>query len=413
VFIFSASPSRRASLRRKACKKCRPRKTEGFFKLRDAWPEVRLASVWGKCPPPIVLASLLPEPAGRFRRDACGIDNVAKSDAAYRAWSTEERSMSCKRRSLASLILIVVCLPGTTALAQYPSKYIRIVVPFAAGGAADIIGRALAQSLGKGLGQPVIVEDKPGADGMIAADSVRTSSPDGYTLLLATNTAFSAAPILHKVIPYNAASDFTPVAGIGNFGFFVYVNDAVPAHTLEELLDYARANPGKLAYGTGNSTSIIATARLAQQANVTLLHVPYKGDAPMTVDLIGGRVQMAIASGGLLPHVKDGKLRVLATLLSHRTRLLPDVPTLAEAGLEPLPLESWGGIVGPARMPKEIVERLSRELGRALAQPEVREVLENIAFQPQFSSPEKLGALVVEQIRVWAKLAKDTGITAQ
>jgi tripartite-type tricarboxylate transporter receptor subunit TctC len=322
--------------------------------------------------------------------------------------------MSCKRRSLfASLVLIVVCPLGSTVLAQYPSKYIRLVVPFASGGVTDVIARTLAQSLSQGLEQPVIVEDKPGADGMIAGDAVRSSPPDGYTLLLATNTAFNAALVLHKAVPYNPVSDFTPVSRVGNFGFFVYVNDAVPARTLGQLLDYARANPGKLAYGTGNSTSIIASARLAQQANVTLVHVPYKGDAPLAVDLITGRVQMAVAAGGLLEHVKEGKLRVLATLLPQRTPLLPEVPTLTEAGLEPLPLVPWSGIFGPARMPKEVVERLSRELGRTLAQPEVREVLEKMAFQPQSSSPEELKVLVTEQMQVWTKLGKDAGITPQ
>jgi tripartite-type tricarboxylate transporter receptor subunit TctC len=349
-----------------------------------------------------------------FQRQAGGIDSAAKAGAAYRVASQGERGMSCKRRSLfATLAFIVACLLGGTVLAQYPSRYIRLVVSFAAGGVADAIARALARSLSQGLGQPVIVEDKAGADGMIAADAVKTSPPDGYTLLLATNTAFSAAFVLHKAVPYNPVADFTPVSRVGSFGFFVYVNDAVPARTLGQLLDYARANPGKLAYGTGNSTSIIASARLAQQANVTLLHVPYKGDAPLAVDLIAGRLQMAIAAGGLLQHVKEGKLRVLATLLPQRTPLLPDVPTLTEAGLEPLPLVSWGGIFGPARMPKEVVERLSRELDRTLAQPEVREVLENLAFQPQSSSPEELRGLAAEQMQVWTKLGKDAGITPQ
>src|SRR5262249_24923379 len=150
----------------------------------------------------------------------------------------------------------------------------------------------------------VVVENRAGADGIIAGEAVMKSPPDGYTLLLATNTAFNAAPILHRVVPYNPVTDFTPVGKVGNFGFFVFVNDAVPARNLAQLLDYARANPGKVSYGSGNSTSIIATARLAQQSRVSMVHVPYKGDAPLTMDLLAGRVQMAIATGTLLPHVK-------------------------------------------------------------------------------------------------------------
>lgn len=311
------------------------------------------------------------------------------------------------------VLLIGASLLAGSAFAQYPNKPIRLVVPFPPGGSADVVARSVAQALGQGLGQPVVVENKGGADGMIAGEAVMAAPPDGYTLLLATNTAFNAAPVLHKVVPYNPVADFTPVGKVGNFGFFVFVNDATPARTLAQLLDYARANPGKLAYGSGNSTSIVATARLAQQAKVELVHVPYKGDAPLALDLLAGRVQMAIATGTLLPHVKEGKLRVLATLLPERAALVPEVPTLPEAGAAAIPMTPWAGIFGPARMPREVVDRLARALVRALAQPEVRDQLERVAFQPQSSSPDELAQLLREQLEIWARAAKEAGLNPQ
>jgi tripartite-type tricarboxylate transporter receptor subunit TctC len=314
---------------------------------------------------------------------------------------------------LVQLLLVALALPAGALAQPYPDKPIRLVVPFPPGGSADVVARSVAQAMGRGLGQPVVVENKAGADGIIAGEAVMKSAPDGYTLLLATNTGFNAAPLLHRSVPYNPVADFTPVGKVGNFGFFVFVNDTVPARDLAQLLDYARAHPGKVTYGSGNSTSIIATARLAQQAGVKLVHVPYKGDAPMTLDLLAGRVNMAIATGTLLPHAKDGKLRVLATLLPQRAGLLPDVPTLPEAGAEQMPMTPWAGIFGPAKMPKPIADRLARELTRALAQADVRSQLEAVAFQPQGSSAEELSTLIREQLEIWAKAGKEAGFTPQ
>ena len=314
---------------------------------------------------------------------------------------------------LMRLLLVACALCAATAWAQFPSRPVRLIVPFPPGGSADLIARSVAQAMGQGLGQPIIVENRAGADGMIAGEAVMKAAPDGYTLLFATNTAFNAAPMMHKNVPYDPLVDFTPVGGVGSFGFFVFVHDGVPAKTLSQLFDYARANPGKLAYGSGNSTSIVATARLAQQARVNMVHVPYKGDAPMTLDLLAGRIQVAVATGTLLPHAKDGKLRILATLLPTRAPLLPDVPTLPEAGAGAMAITSWAGLFGPARMPSAVVERLARELTRALTQPDVREQLEKLAFAPQFSSPDELGELLRNQLELWRKAGKEAGIVAQ
>ena len=297
------------------------------------------------------------------------------------------------------------------ATAQYPAKPIRLIVPFPPGGAAELGARIFTHPLSQALGQPIIIETKPGADGAIAADATIKSAPDGYTLFYATNTAFSWLPAVRKTPPYDPLHDFTPVSMIGQFGFFLFSHPSVPAKNLAELLTYIRANPGKLNYGSGNSTSMVATAQLAIQENLQVVHIPYKGDGPLSIDLIGGRVQMAFATPGTLaPQVKEGRLRVLATMLPSRNPLLPDAPTMTEAGLPPIPITPWGGIFGPAKMPKEIAERLSRELIAVLQRTEVREAFGKLAFEPRGSTPEELTTFVKEQGELWRRAIRQAGI---
>jgi len=306
--------------------------------------------------------------------------------------------------------LAAVLLAGA-ASAQYPNKPIRLIVPFPPGGAAELGARIYAQPLGLALGQPVVIETKPGADGAIAAEAAMKAAPDGYTLFYATNTAFSWLPAVRKNPPYDPLADFTPVSLVGQFGFFIFSHPSVPATNIAELLAYIRANPGKLNYGSGNSTSMLATAQLVQQEKLDVVHIPYKGDGPLSVDLLGGRVQFAIATPGTAaPQVREGKLRALATLLPTRNPLLPEAPTFAEAGLHPLSITPWGGVFGPANMPKEIVARLSRELGVVLKRPEVREAFQKLAFEPRSSTPEELTALVKEQGEVWRRVVNEVGI---
>ena len=236
------------------------------------------------------------------------------------------------------------------------------------------------------------------------------AAPDGYTLLYATNTAFNWVPVTKKQPPYDPVADFTPVSLVGHFGFFLFTHPSVPANSVAELLAYARANPGKLNYGTGNAFSQIFTAQLKAVEKIDIVHVPYKGDAPLTIDLLGGRVQMAFATPGTaLPQVKEGKLRALAALFPNRSPLLPEVPTAAEAGLK-LSLTPWGGIFGPARMSPEAVNRLARELGVVLQRPEVREAFGKIAFEARSSTSEELAAFLKGQIDVWRRTAEEVGI---
>jgi tripartite-type tricarboxylate transporter receptor subunit TctC len=311
------------------------------------------------------------------------------------------------RKTLCALLLAL----SFSAWAQYPSKPVRVVVPFGAGSSTDIVMRILAQPLGQALGQPVVVENKPGADGMIAAVEVARAAPDGHTLLIATNSPLSAAPHLKRKLPYDPIGDFTPISFIGRYTFFVVVHPSVPARSLGELIAYARANPGKLNYGTGNTTAIVSTAMFATLAKVDLVHVPYKTEPPAITDLLSGQIHLMFSSySTVAPHIREGKVRALVTTLGNRSPLLPEVPSIVEAGMAKFPIVPWAGLFGPARLPKELVERVNRELTAILKRPEVREQLAKQAFDPEGSSAEALGAYVKEQLEVWGKAIRDAGI---
>lgn len=310
---------------------------------------------------------------------------------------------------------LVACIAAAIAAfsvhAQYPDKPIRLVVPFPPGGAAELGARIYAAPLGQALGQPIIIETKPGADGAIAADFVMKAPPDGYTLFYATNTAFNWVLATRKQPPYDPMRDFTPVSLVGYFGFFLFTHPSVPAKNVAELISYARANPGKLNYGSGNSTSQLFGAQLKKLENLDIVHVPYKGDGPLTIDLVGGRVQLAFATpGSAAPQVKEGKLRALAAMFPNRSSLLPDVPTAREAGLGRMSLTPWGGVFGPKGLPKEVVDRVARELAVVLKRPEVHEAFGKLAFEPKSSTPEELSGILKQQIEAWTSAAREAGI---
>ena len=313
------------------------------------------------------------------------------------------------RKLVAALALGTLC---AGAQAQYPNKPIRLIVPFPPGGAAELGARIFTQPLSQALGQPILIETRPGAEGIIASQAVRQAPADGYTLYYGTATLMSFAPAAKKVPPYDPVNDFTPVSLVGIFGFFVFSHASLPVNTIGDLVAYARANPGKLNYGTGNATSILATAQFAAQHKLDMVHIPYKGDGPLSLDLVGGRVHLAIATPGTLaPQVKEGKLRALATLLPNRNQLLPEAPTMAEAGLAPVTITPWGGLFGPAKMPKEIVDRLARDLAVVLAKPEVRDAFGRLAFEPRSSTPQELSAFVAEQLEAYGRVTRQVGLS--
>ena len=300
---------------------------------------------------------------------------------------------------------------ASAAAAQFPTKPIRAVVPFGAGSSTDIVMRIIAQPLGQALGQPIVVDNKPGADGIIAAVEVMKAAPDGHTIILATNSPLSAAPHLRKSLPYHPIDDFTPISFVGNYTFFIVVHPGVPAKSLGELIEYARGNPGKLNYATGNTTAIVSTAMFATLAKIRMQHIPYKTEPPAVTDILSGQIHLMFSSySTVAPHLREGRLRALVTTLPERSPLIPEVPSIVEAGFPKFPIVPWAGVVGPAKMPKEVVERLNRELNVILKRADVRESLAKQAFAPRGSTAEEMAAYVKEQLEIWGKAIRDAGI---
>jgi tripartite-type tricarboxylate transporter receptor subunit TctC len=314
-------------------------------------------------------------------------------------------------RTLAAAVLTAVLTAPLVATAQFPGKPIRVVVPFPAGSSTDTVTRILANSVSQAVGQPLIVENKAGADGAIAAAEVARAPADGYTLLMATNSPMSAVPALKKNPPYDPVADFTPISDVGRYTFFIVIHPSVPAKTLAEVIDYARANPGKVNYATGNTTGIVSTAFFSAQAKVEMVHVPYKGEPQAVTDLVAGRVQLMFCSSSTsMPHIREGKLRALVTTLPKRSSLLPDVPTIAEAGMPQFSITSWAGLFGPAKMPRDVVERLNAEFGAAMARSDVQAAMERQAFALTPSSPEQLAGFVKEQMESYRRTLQAAGI---
>ncbi len=314
-------------------------------------------------------------------------------------------------RKFVRFFAVVLALPAFCAVADaYPSKPIRIIVPFPGGTTTDSLSRILGQSVSSAFGQPVVVENKAGADGAIGATGVAHSAPDGYTLLIGTNSPMSVVPAMKKS-PYDPVADFTPITDIGRYTFFLYVNAEVPAKSFQELIAYAKANPGKLNYATGNTTGIVSFAQMNAFAGVEMVHVPYKGEPQGITDLVGGRVHLMWATPATgLPHVKGGKLRALVTQLSKRSALLPEVPTIAEAGMPQFTIVSWAGLFGPAKMPRDIVGRLNGEFAAAMNRPDVQAQIDRLGFALNPSTPEQLGVLVKEQMDSYRRILRAAGV---
>ncbi|HEY1289615.1 MAG TPA: tripartite tricarboxylate transporter substrate binding protein [Burkholderiales bacterium] len=308
------------------------------------------------------------------------------------------------------LALALAAISGA-AFAQYPAKPIRFIVGFPPGGSADPTTRIIGQALSEQIGQPVIVDNRPGADSALAAEQMTRIAPDGYTIMFASNSAMTGPVALRKSPPYDPLKDFTPISLVGRATVILYAHPSVPAKTLKEFVDYARANPGKLAYGTGNALSILYNVQLMSATGIEMLHVPYKGEGPLNPDLLAGRVQSSFLSTlSALSNAKEGRLRPLAVLLEKRSPLAPDVPTIAEAGVPQVTVRQWAGVFGPPKLPRPIVERLNKEVNAALKRPEVLEKLQSYGYAAEGSTPEQLFVINRDDLALWKKLVAQARI---
>ncbi|MDX3984231.1 MAG: tripartite tricarboxylate transporter substrate binding protein [Achromobacter sp.] len=298
--------------------------------------------------------------------------------------------------------------------ADYPNKPITLIVPFPAGSGTDAVGRIFGQELSTILGQQIVVENKPGANATIAASYVARAKPDGYTLFVTTNTSHSAAPWLMKNVSYDPVKDFTPIARGGNLPFILVVNPKRPWKNVAELVADAKKNPGRITYASGNSTGIVAGATLADRAKIDILHVPYKGTPQGLTDVVGGQVDFMftdLASG--LPFVQSGQLRALAVSTAERSAIVPDLPSMAEAGVKDFDLNSWNGYFGPAGLPPEVVAKLNAAINKVVANPDVKKRLAGLGFDAFSGTPQDFATFVSEQRDLWGKLIKDAGIQQQ
>jgi tripartite-type tricarboxylate transporter receptor subunit TctC len=325
-------------------------------------------------------------------------------------------SLSTRRlRAVATSALIFAGLASAApAQTAYPNRTITLVLPFAAGSGTDTTTRIISQHLGVALGVGIVIDNKPGANGMIAATYVARAAPDGYTLFVTTNTTHSANPFLLKTLTYDPVKDFAPIARTGDLPFMLVINLDLPVKNVAELVAYGKANPGKLTYASGSSSSIVSGATFAHNAGIDMLHVPYKSSPPALNDVIGGRISMIfidVLTG--LPHVKGNALRALAVTTKERSPLVPELPTMQEAGVPDFDISSWQGSFAPANTPKVIVTRLNAEIRKIVEKPEIKAQLATLGMDAFSGTPEQLSTFVGEQLVLWERLIKNAGIEKQ
>jgi tripartite-type tricarboxylate transporter receptor subunit TctC len=316
-------------------------------------------------------------------------------------------------KKLTFFLVSVVAASFSAALYadDYPSRPITLVAVFGPGSASDTICRIIADKLGPVLGQPVVVEDRPGADGALAALYVHHQPADGYTLLMGTNSPLSADPFIYKGLNYDPIKDFAPITRVGSFTLMLVVNPELPIHSVKELVDYGKANPGHLSFASGNTAGIVGGYTIAKWAEISMLHVPYKTTGPALMDIIAGRVSMMFADfTSAMPHVKAGTVRPLAISRIHRSSLYPDLPTMDEAGIKGFNLDAWAGLVAPSGTPPTVVTKLNGALRKVIDSPDVQAKFKNVGFEGFSSTPEELGAFMKVQLGKWESMVKDAGI---
>jgi len=305
---------------------------------------------------------------------------------------------------------------GTFAQGTYPSRPVSMVVGFAPGGGTDTVARILAKTVGDALGQQIVVENKAGAGGNIATDYVAHAAPDGHTLLLGNVGSLTVAPHLVANLPYDPLRDFAPISMAVVFANVIVVQASLPAQTLPEFVKLAREKPGTITYGSSGigGAGHLAGELLKDAAKIDIVHVPYKGGGPAMQDLLGGQIHAYFAApASVVGHLRSGRARALATTGSKRAQLLPDVPTIAESGYPGYEAMNWYAYVAPAKTPKDIVERLNREIVKALVAPDVVALLHKQGMEPSTSSPEELRRYIAREYETWGRVVKQAGIKAE
>jgi len=330
---------------------------------------------------------------------------------------TQQRAIGRRALAVSAMAALGLCIaPWAAAQEPWPAKPISLVVPFPSGGTTDVLARALADALSKSLGQPVIVESKPGAGATLGADYVAKAKPDGHTLLMGA-VHHTIATSVYKKLPYDFQKDLAPITTVAMVPNVLVVNASLtPAKSVAELIALAKSSPKELAYGSnGNGTAqhLIGT-QFQASTGVNLLHVPYKGSGPLTTDLLGGQVAMSFDTiTPVLQHIKGGKLRALAVTTAKRSAVLPDVPTLEEAGLKGFDIGTWFGVLAPAGTPKEVVAKLNAEMVKIIKSPEFGERMRAIGAEPIGDSSADMAARIREETTKFAKLVKDGKVTIE
>jgi tripartite-type tricarboxylate transporter receptor subunit TctC len=324
-------------------------------------------------------------------------------------------SLSMQRLGAAAAFAVIFAgLPSTaSAQAPYPNRNITLVLPFAAGSGTDTTTRLIGKEVGTALGVSMVIENKAGANGSIAASYVARSAPDGYTLFVTTNTTHSANPYLLKTMSYDPIKDFTPIARTGDLPFMLVIHPDVPANSVAELIALAKKEPGKLSYASGSSSASVSGATFARLAGIDMLHVPYKSSPPALTDVIAGRVSMMfidVPTG--LPHVNAKALKAIAVTTKRPSALLPHLPTM-DATVKGFDITSWQGWLGPANMPKDMVTRLNAEIRKVIERPDIKSQLGERGMEAFSGTPEEFDAFLKEQLVLWEKLIADAGVEKQ
>lgn len=321
------------------------------------------------------------------------------------------RIAGIKTICLVALSLVIVS-PSVTQAQNYPNRPIRMVVPFSPGGAADTPGRMLMHKLSEALGQQVIVDNRPGAGGTIGAETVARAKPDGYTLLMISNTHVISAS-LYKNLTYDSINDFAPVLQFGDAPNVLVVHPSLPVKSVGELIALAKEKPGKVDYvssGNGSSQHMFASL-FTSMAGVNMFHIPYKGSAQATNDLLSGEIKVGFPGiAGMMQYIKAGRLRVLAVTSAERSPELPDVPTIAEAGVKGYEATLWLGIIGPAALPKEVITKLNSVISGLIKKPDIQSALRKVGTEVTYRTPEEFGKFLRSEQQKWAKVVKEIGL---